>query len=196
MVYLSMKFKVTKLEAVENEIKALEPAQQELLKSEYAKIENEGIEFVRVKPIQKKIFEIKSNELISLFKYKEGQIIVVGVVFVKKTQKKSKACRNKIERGVVMEYVCVKDSEGYVFKKLANEVSADEKIITEKEYMKKSGLAAYEKEFGHGGARENAGRKQKFKQPLKFQIRVTQEEKDFINYAREDHLSYSAMMLK
>lgn len=49
-----MKFKVTKLEAVENEIKALEPAQQELLNSEYAKIENEGIEFVRVKPIQKK----------------------------------------------------------------------------------------------------------------------------------------------
>lgn len=189
-----MKFKVTKLEAVENEIKALEPAQQELLKSEYAKIENEGIEFVRVKPIQKKIFEIKSNELRSLFKYKEGQIIVVGIVFVKKTEKKNKACRNKIERGVVMEYVFVKDSEGYVFKKLANEVSADEKIITEKEYMKKSGLAAYEKEFGHGGARENAGRKQKFKQPLKFQIRVTQEEKDFINYAREHHLSYSAMM--
>ena len=93
-----------------------------------------------------------------------------------------------------MEYVFVKDSEGYVFKKLANEVSAYEKIITEKEYMKKSGLAAYEKEFGHGGARENAGRKQKFKQPLKFQIRVTQEEKDFINYAREHHLSYSAMM--
>lgn len=193
-----MKFKVTKLEAVENEIKALEPAQQELLKSEYAKIENEGIEFVRVKPIQKKIFEIKSNELRSLFKYKEGQIIVVGIVFVKKntenSKRKNKACRNKIERGVVMEYVFVKDSEGYVFKKLANEVSADEKIITEKEYMKKSGLAAYEKEFGHGGARENAGRKQKFKQPLKFQIRVTQEEKDFINYAREHHLSYSAMM--
>ncbi len=32
-----MKFKVTKLEVVENEIKALEPAQQELLKSEYEK---------------------------------------------------------------------------------------------------------------------------------------------------------------
>ena len=51
---------------------------------------NKGIEFVRVKPIQKKIFEIKSNELRSLFKYKEGQIIVVGVVFVKKTQKTPK----------------------------------------------------------------------------------------------------------
>lgn len=40
-----------------------------------------------------------------------------------------------------MEYVYVKDSEGYVFKNLASEVTADEKIITEKEYMKKSGLA-------------------------------------------------------
>lgn len=93
-----------------------------------------------------------------------------------------------------MEYVYVKDSEGYVFKKLASEVTADEKIITEKEYMKKSGLAGYEKQFGHGGARENAGRKQKFSSPLKFQIRVTQEEKDFIAYAREHHLNYSAMM--
>ena len=84
-----------------------------------------------------------------MIKYKESQIIVVGVVFVKKntenSKRKNKACRNKIERGVDMNYVFVKDSEGYVFKKLANEVSADEKIITEKEYMKISGLAAYEK---------------------------------------------------
>ena len=33
---------------------------------------------------------MKSNELRSLFKYKEDQIIVVGVVFVKKTQKTPK----------------------------------------------------------------------------------------------------------
>ena len=35
-----------------------------------------------------------------------------------------------------MDYVFVKDSEGYVFKKLSSEVSSDEKIISEKEYMK------------------------------------------------------------
>lgn len=93
-----------------------------------------------------------------------------------------------------MEYVFVKDSEGYVFKKPASKVSADEKIISEKEYMKKSGLASYTKEFGHGEARENAGRKQKFTQPLKFQIRVTQEEKDFISFAREHKLNYKTMM--
>ena len=60
-----------------------------------------------------------------------------------------------------MDYVFVKDSEGYVSKKIATEVTSDEKIITEKEYMKKSGLSFYEKKFGRGGPRENAGRKQK-----------------------------------
>ena len=95
-----------------------------------------------------------------------------------------------------MEYVYVKDSEGYVFKKSESELSHDEKIISEKEYLKKSGLANYAKEFGHGGARKNAGRKQKFESPLKFQIRVTQEEKDFISFARENHLNYSALMQK
>ena len=41
-----------------------------------------------------------------------------------------------------MQYVYVKDSEGFVFKKKESEVAADEKIISEKEYKKKSGLDA------------------------------------------------------
>jgi len=85
-----MTFKVEKLPAVEAEISALEQTQQDLLKSEYDKIEQQGIEFVRVKSLQSKLFEIKSNELRSLFKYQEGRIIVIGVVFVKKTQKTPK----------------------------------------------------------------------------------------------------------
>ena len=39
-----------------------------------------------------------------------------------------------------MDYIFVKDSEGYVFKKSESEVSPDEKIISEKEYMKLSDL--------------------------------------------------------
>ena len=85
-----MKFSVEKLPAVENEIKALEQSQQDLLNKEYETIERQGIEFVRVRSLQREIFEIKSNELRSLFKYKAGAIIVIGVVFVKKTQKTPK----------------------------------------------------------------------------------------------------------
>ena len=85
-----MKFKVEKLEAAISEISVLEQTQQDFLTSEYKTIEEEGIEFVRVKHLQGKIFEIKSNELRSLFKYQPEKIILIGVVFVKKTQKTPK----------------------------------------------------------------------------------------------------------
>ncbi len=93
-----------------------------------------------------------------------------------------------------MPYVYVKDSEGFVFKKKESDVAADEKIISEKEYLKKSGIALYEKKFGHGGARENAGRKTKFSSPLKFQIRVTKEEKEFLAFARSNKLNFATLM--
>ena len=85
-----MVFRVEKLDVVNDEIAALPPEQQTLLDSDYKTIETTGIEFVRVKHLQDKIFEIKSKNLRSLFKYQEGKIIVIGVVFVKKTQKTPK----------------------------------------------------------------------------------------------------------
>ena len=85
-----MVFRVEKLDVVNDEIAALPPEQQTLLDSDYKTIETTGIEFVRIKHLQDKIFEIKSKNLRSLFKYQEGKIIVIGVVFVKKTQKTPK----------------------------------------------------------------------------------------------------------
>ena len=82
-----MKFKVDKHDSVISEIQQLTHEQQETLNLDYKKIEEDGIEFVYVKSLGKKLFEIKTNEIRSLFKYAEGKIIVVGVVFVKKTQK-------------------------------------------------------------------------------------------------------------
>lgn len=85
-----MIFKVEKLDVVNGEIAELQQEQQDLLKSEYELIETKGIEYVRVKHLQGKIFEIKSKSLRSLFRYQEGKIILIGVVFVKKTQKTPK----------------------------------------------------------------------------------------------------------
>ncbi|MGP1455523.1 MAG: type II toxin-antitoxin system RelE/ParE family toxin, partial [Treponema sp.] len=95
-----MKFKVEKLPAVESEISVLKQPQKDLLETDYEKIEQQGIEFVKVKPLQKKIYEIKSNDLRSLFKYKEGRIIIIGVVFVKKTQKTPKDIINNPDASV------------------------------------------------------------------------------------------------
>lgn len=83
-------FKIEKLDVVTKEIAELQQEQQDLLRSEYELIETKGIEFVRVKHLQSKIFEIKSKDLRSLFKYKEGKIIIIGVVFIKKSQKTPK----------------------------------------------------------------------------------------------------------
>ena len=82
-----MKFNVEKLPQAQAEIDSLEQSQKDILEADYKIIKEQGIEFVRVRHLQKDIFEIKTNGLRSLFKYKEGQIIVVGVVFVKKSQK-------------------------------------------------------------------------------------------------------------
>jgi len=54
---------VEKLPVAESEISSLEQSQKDLLKIEYEKIEQQGIEFVKVKHLQKKIFEIKSNQM-------------------------------------------------------------------------------------------------------------------------------------
>ena len=86
--------------------------------------------------------------------------------------------------------VFVKDSEGYVFKKPAEEVSDGERIISEKEYMRVSGLSSYKKK----SANSKVSRKRAFGLPLKFRIQVTKEEKDFIDYAREHHLNYADLM--
>jgi len=85
-----VKFHVEKLPQAQSEIDSLEQSQKDMLEADYMKIQEQGIEFVRVKPIQSNIFEIKTNELRSLFKYKAGKIVVIGIVFVKKTQKTPK----------------------------------------------------------------------------------------------------------
>ena len=45
-----------------------------------------------------------------------------------------------------------------------------------------------------GGKRANAGRKPKTGVVLKFQIRVSEKEKEFINYARNHNLNYDDLM--
>lgn len=46
-----------------------------------------------------------------------------------------------------------------------------------------------------GGKRANSGRKQKdIAKVLKFQVRVTSKEKEFLKYAREHNLDYDELM--
>ena len=56
-----MRFTVEKLQSVQKEIESLEESQRKMLLNDYMKIENDGIEFVKTKAIQKNIYEIKQT---------------------------------------------------------------------------------------------------------------------------------------
>ena len=70
-----------------------------------------------------------------------------------------------------MAYIYVKDAEGFVTKKLASELQADEVEITKAEFEELSGDKYYKQKFTRGGKRTGAGRKPANGVVLAFQIR-------------------------
>ena len=93
-----------------------------------------------------------------------------------------------------MSYIYTKDKDGFVIKKLATELLADEIIITKEEYEQLSGDKYYKRTYSRGGKRAGAGRKPTNGIVLAFQIRVSEKEKEFINYARSHNLNYDELM--
>ena len=60
------------------------------------------------------------------------------------------------------KYIYVKDSDGFVTKKLETKIEADETIISKEEFEHLSGIDYYKNTFGRGGARLGAGRKKEY----------------------------------
>lgn len=83
----NMKFKVEKIPEAEKEYLELTDTQRKILDRDFEIIETIGIEFVKRRFLQKGIFEIKSNDIRALFKYKENAIILIGLIYVKKSRK-------------------------------------------------------------------------------------------------------------
>lgn len=82
-----MKFKVQKLPQAQKEFSALEKSRQSAVQSDYDLIENAGLEFVKRRFLRDGLFEIKTNDVRSLFKYEENKIILVALIYQKKTKK-------------------------------------------------------------------------------------------------------------
>lgn len=75
--------------------------QKQLLDGDYALIENEGLERVSTKKIEKDIYEIRTSNLRSLYTYNNGALIIVVTIFIKTTNKTpewaKKAARKRIK---------------------------------------------------------------------------------------------------
>lgn len=82
-----MKFKIEKLKQTEKEISKLTKFQQEQLFNDYNTITNKGIEFVKRRHLRGQIFEIKTGDIRSLFVYRENCIILIGLVYEKRSNK-------------------------------------------------------------------------------------------------------------
>ena len=84
---MSMKFKVEKIPEAEKEYSELTDIQRKILDRDFEIIETIGIEFVKRRFLRNGIFEIKSNDVRALFKYKENAVILIGLIYVKKSRK-------------------------------------------------------------------------------------------------------------
>jgi len=82
-----VKFKVEKLKEAQKEFDSLSAKQQCLLTEDYNLINTKGIEYVKTRYLAPKLFEIKTKDLRSLFKYEEGQILIIGLIYEKDSQK-------------------------------------------------------------------------------------------------------------
>lgn len=82
-----MKFNVEKLKEAQKEFDSLSKQQQKILVEDYNIIQTKGIEYVKTRYLAPKLFEIKTKDLRSLFKYEEGQIIIIGLIYEKDSQK-------------------------------------------------------------------------------------------------------------
>lgn len=82
-----MKYNIFLLPEAEKEKLKLDKVYQEEIDEVYSYIEETGLVNVNINSLGNKIYEIKTEKTRSIFKYQKGQIIIVGVVFLKKSQK-------------------------------------------------------------------------------------------------------------
>ena len=82
-----MQYKIEKLKQAQKEIDDLTKQQKSALENDYKTIENRGLEYVKRRYLRDGLFEIKTNDVRSLFKYKEESIILIGLVYEKRTKK-------------------------------------------------------------------------------------------------------------
>ena len=82
-----MRFEIQKLKQAEKEISKLTKKQQKQLENDYKIISSKGIEYVKRRHLRGDVFEIKTNDMRSLFAYRENCIILIGLVYEKRSNK-------------------------------------------------------------------------------------------------------------
>jgi phage-related protein len=85
-----MQFTVELGEEASKQLMELDLVSKKKVLADYRVIEEVGLDAVISEPLGNKLFEIKTDNIRSLYTFKKGKIVVVGLIFTKKSQKTPK----------------------------------------------------------------------------------------------------------
>ena len=93
-----MKYIVDLADEAKEDFRSLDRSSQKKLTKDFEQIEEYDISFVKIKHLEEDIYEIIADNIRALFGYKNNEVIVVTVIFLKKTQKTPKKFKERAKR--------------------------------------------------------------------------------------------------
>jgi phage-related protein len=99
-----LKFEVLLTDEATKDFNSLERIERKKVLKAFDIIEKVDISATETRPLTEKLFEIKADNVRAVYVYTQKRIIVVGLIFVKKTQKTPTKFINKAEK-ILQEYI-------------------------------------------------------------------------------------------
>lgn len=99
-----MKYQVLLTDEATKDFNALEKIERKKILKAFDIIENVDIAAVNTRPLTDKLLEIKADNVRALYVYSKNKLIIVGLIFIKKTQKTPSKYIVKAER-ILQEYI-------------------------------------------------------------------------------------------
>jgi phage-related protein len=93
-----MQYDVILTDEAQKDFNKLNAVSQKKLDKDYDVIRKVGTDFAYIKHLEGKLFEIRTDDLRSLFTYKKGSVIIIAVIFVKKSQATPEKYKKRAKR--------------------------------------------------------------------------------------------------
>lgn len=93
-----MKFQVDLADEAKEDFRNIDKISQKKITRAFEWIEEYDIDFVETKHLEDNLYEVKTDNIRALYGYSKDQIIVVAVIFLKKTQRTPVKYKEKAKR--------------------------------------------------------------------------------------------------
>ncbi len=100
-----MRFVVELTDEAKDDFRALDKSSQKKISKAFEWIEEYDIDFVKTKHLEDDLYEIITDNIRALYGYTNNQLIIVAVIFLKKTQKTPVKFKEKAKRILKREII-------------------------------------------------------------------------------------------